>query len=543
MKVITTALRTLPIIARIRGSEVVGDPSSDAQSGREILIRGARVYNHDGDIDNPSVRDILIRASRIVSVTAPDDDLELKQEIVRRAETSGEARVIEARGKLVIPGFVNSHYHSYDVLAKGLLEDMPFDVWALHSQPSYFGPRSRAELRVRTLLGALECIRNGITTLQDMNSLVPQDEETLDVILGAYAEIGIRVVFSIAVRDVGALDIAPFLPPDISEAAMAIVRGAPKDAREEIAFVERQIKRLTPLPPNITWGLSPSGPQRSSRTLLEGVSDLAERFALPVFTHVYETKAQTAKARAIYGDHGGSMIRYLADLGLLTPRTTIAHGVWLTRDEIAIMAEHKSGIAHNPVSNLKLKSGVAPMHMAIQAGVRVALGCDNCSCGDCQSMFQAMKMFCLLAAVTEANPIGVGAADAIKAATLGGAQAMNFEGEIGAVRAGMKADLVIIDLNDIAWQPLNSVARQLVFSEAGRGVETTIVDGEIIMFERKITTIDEAGLRGELVDLMPTFRRDFANVATANREAIPYLLAANERLKSHDVGINRFVAL
>src|SRR3984957_9708631 len=176
---------------------------------RELLIRGGRVYDPDADIDDPAVRDVLIQGSRIASVTAPDQDLELKHEIARRATVSDEARVIEARGKLVIPGFVNSHYHSYDVLAKGLLEDMPFDVWALHSQPAYFGPRSRAELRIRTLLGALECVRNGITTLQDMNSLVPQDEETLDVILSAYAEIGVRVVFSIAVRDIAALDIAP----------------------------------------------------------------------------------------------------------------------------------------------------------------------------------------------------------------------------------------------------------------------------------------------------------------------------------------------
>jgi 5-methylthioadenosine/S-adenosylhomocysteine deaminase len=543
MKAITTALLTLRTIGRIRGSDLAESPFSGAKSDREILIRGGRVYDHDGDIDDPSVHDILVRGSRIVSVTAPDEDSELKQEVVSRAAISDEARVIEARGKLVIPGFVNSHYHSYDVLAKGLLEDMPFDVWALHSQPAYFGPRTRAELRIRTLLGALECIRNGITTLQDMNSLVPQDEETLDVILEAYAEIGIRVVFSIAVRDVAALDIAPFLPPDVPEAAMAIIRGASKDPREEIAFVERQIKRLTPLRPNITWGLSPSGPQRSSRALLEGINDLAQRYGLPIFTHVYETKAQTAKARAIYGEHGGSMIRYLADIGLLTPRTTIAHGVWLTRDEIEIMAEHRAGVAHNPISNLKLKSGVAPMHAAMQAGVRVALGCDNCSCGDCQNMFQAMKMFCLLAAVTDPNPTGVRSADAIKAATLGGAQAMNLEEEIGAVRAGMKADLVVIDLSDIAWQPLNSVARQLVFSEVGRGVETTIVDGEVVMFERRVTTIDEASLRDELASLMPMFRRDFANVAEANREAIPYLLAANERLKSHDVGINRFVAL
>jgi cytosine/adenosine deaminase-related metal-dependent hydrolase len=508
---------------------------------RSLLIRGACVYDHDGDIDDPPQRDILIEGTQIASVTAPDQDVQQKEDIARRATASQEAELIDARGKLVIPGFVNAHYHSYDVLAKGLLEDMPFDVWALHSQPAYFGRRSKAELRARTLLGALECLRNGITTLQDMNSLVPQDEETLDIILAAYAEIGIRVVFSIAVRDVAALDIAPFLPADVSESAMALIRGAPKDAREEIDFIERQIRRLAPLPPRLSWGLSPSGPQRSSRALLEGISDLARRYRLPVFTHVYETKAQTAKARAIYGEHGGSMIRHMADIGLLTPRTTIAHGVWLTQEEIALLAEHGSGIAHNPISNLKLKSGIAPMHAAMQAGVNVALGCDNCSCGDCQSMFQAMKMFCLLAAVTDPNPTGVRAADAIRAATLGGAHAMDRDGELGAIRRGMKADLVVIDLDDVAYQPLNSVARQLVFSETGRGVETTIVDGRVVMREGRISTIDEAALRSELASVMRTFRRDFARIAETNRSAIPYLLTANDQLKAHDVGLNRFV--
>jgi 5-methylthioadenosine/S-adenosylhomocysteine deaminase len=517
-------------------------PGPGEAGGPSLLIHGGRVYRHDGDVDDPAVRDILIQGSRIVSVTSPDEEAALKDEIARRAAGSAEAQVIEAQGKLVLPGFVNAHYHSYDVLAKGLLEDMPFDVWALHSQPAYFGKRSKEELRARTLLGALECLRNGVTTIQDMNSLVPQDEETLDTILGAYEEVGIRVVFSIAVRDVGALDIAPFLPSDAPESVMALVRGVSKDPREEVAFVERQIKRRTSLPPHITWGLSPSGPQRSSRTLLESVADLARRRELPVFTHVYETKAQTAKAREIYGAHGGSMIRHLADVGLLTPRTTIAHGVWLMQDEIELMAEHGSGVAHNPISNLKLKSGVAPMRAAMQAGVNIALGCDNCSCSDCQSMFQAMKMFCLLAAITDPNPTGVHAADAIRAATLGGAHAMNLDGEIGAIEPGMKADLVILDLADIVYQPLNSVARQLVFGESGRGVETTIVDGRLVMRDRRVLTIDEAALRSKLAAIMPTFRRDFADVAEANRQAIPYLLAANERLKSHNVGINRFVA-
>ena len=145
----------------------------------------------------------------------------------------------------------------------------------IRSPPISDGAARRRSAPAR-LLGALECLRNGITTLQDMNSLVPQDEETLDTILSAYAEIGIRVVFSIAVRDVGALDIAAVSARRTCQKPPWPSFVAPRRTpREEIAFVERQIKRLTPLPPRLTWGLSPSGPQRSSRALLEGVGDLA----------------------------------------------------------------------------------------------------------------------------------------------------------------------------------------------------------------------------------------------------------------------------
>ena len=231
-----------------------------------------------------------------------------------------------------MPGFVNAHYHSYDVLSKGRFEDMPFDVWFLHSQPAFWGKRSKAELRARTLLGAMECLRHGITTLQDMNSLVPQDEETLDVILGAYAEVGIRVVFSIAVRDVAELDIAPFLPPDLPAQAAALITGKPGDAEADVAFVEAQIRRIDPLPPRLHWALSPSGPQRCSTPLLEGIARLSDRYKLPVFTQVYETRALLAKARAHYPDHGGSLVRYMADLGLLTARTNLAHSIYITDD-------------------------------------------------------------------------------------------------------------------------------------------------------------------------------------------------------------------
>ena len=162
----------------------------------------------------------------------------------------------------------------------------------------------------------------------------------------------------------------------------------------------------------------------------------------------------------------------------------------------------------------------------------MALGCDNCSCGDCQNMFQAMKMLCLLAGVTDPSPTHVHAAGAIRAATVGGARSAGLEHEIGRIAPGFRADLALLDLKSIAYMPYNSAARQLVYSECGRGVRTTIVDGRIVMRDGVMLSVDEAKLRAELDDLMPAFRRHYAAVEKANRPAIPYLLAAFQRPRS-----------
>ena len=129
----------------------------------------------------------------------------------------------------------------------------------------------------------------------------------------------------------------------------------------------------------------------------------------------------------------------------------------------------------------------------------------------------------------------------MQAATLGGARAVQLEGRIGAIRPGMQADLALLDLTDIAYQPFNSAARQVVFSESGRGVRSTVVAGRVVMLDGKLTTVDEAAFRAELAELMVGFRRDFAAVMRANEPAIPYLLEANRRLADHPVGLDRFL--
>jgi len=342
------------------------------------------------------------------------------------------------------------------------------------------------------------------------------------------------------VRDLAALDIEPFLPPGIPPDVVALIHGKPGDAKADLAFIRAQLARRNPLPPRLTWAIGPSGPQRCSTELLEGLAEISADFDLPVLTHTYETRAQLAKARKVYGRFGGSYVRYLREIGLLTHRTTLAHGVYLSRPEIDELAEAGAGVVHNPLANLKLKNGTAPLIDFKRAGINLALGCDNCSCSDCQNLFQAMKMYALLAQGMDGEPSGVFACDAIDAATIGGARAVGLSGQVGEVKAGMKADLALIDLSDYAYQPFNSAARQMVYSETGRGVDTVMVDGEIVMSGGKPTKLDFDNFRGELTEIMARVDADYESIAQRSAPAVPYLLEAARNVNRAPLGLNRY---
>ena len=475
------------------------------------LIRGGRIYDHDGDVHQPATADLLINGEtieRIAPAIAPETGVE----------------VIDAKGKLVIPGMVNAHYHSHDVLAKGLFEEMPFDVWTLHSNPGNYGNRSQREIRLRTLLGAAESLRNGITTIQDFLTVVPQDDATVDTVLSAYEEAGVRVVFAVAARDKAALDIAPFIPKDLPESIRQKLAGADRSAKSELDYVAGQIKRLGLKPtPRQTWALAPSAPQRCSLELLEGMAALSREHDLPVFTHVYETRPQAAAARV----QSVSLLKSLADAGLMNEKLNLVHGVWLTPDDIAQLAAAGARVVHNPISNLKLKSGVAPILDLHRAGVEVALGCDNYSCAETQNIFIAMRMLCLLPAVTIPN--------------LGRSMPPMRCAPPRSTARGQSAWTARPARSSPAWPPtsrssistsrrlcrFNSAARQLVFAEGGRAVETVFVAGKPVVRDGKLITLDEAALAAEAAEISPAFRRDAEALASRNSDLIAPLLAAN----------------
>ena len=493
---------------------------------KRFLIRGGRIYDHDGDVHQPAAADILIHGGVIERI----------EPSIAQAEG---VETIEAAGKLVVPGFVNAHYHSHDVLAKGLFEDVPFDVWTLNANPSHFGRRSLKEIRLRTLVGAIENLRNGITTIQDMLTLVPQDEEYLDCVLSAYEEAGIRVVLSLATRDKAALDIEPFMPKDLPESIRKRIAGTDRTAKGELDFVAGQIKRLGLAPtPLQTWALGPSAPQRCSAELLEGIADLSRTLGLPVLTHVYETRIQAAAARQ---SSDPSLLDTLARAGLMNSSLSVVHGVWLSPREIAQIAAAGARVVSNPISNLALKSGVAPILDLHRAGVDVAIGCDNYSCAQTQNIFVAMRMLCLLPAVTNPDPGPITAAYALKSATLSGAHAVGLGRKAGALKPGMAADLMILDANEPSFVPFNSAARQVVFAECGRAIETVFVAGRPVVRDGRMTTVDEAAIAAEVAEFAPALRRDAAAIASRSADMITPILDASRDAWNVKLGFDRYI--
>jgi cytosine/adenosine deaminase-related metal-dependent hydrolase len=490
-----------------------------------LLIRGGRVYDHDGDVHHPPVADILIENDTISAVEP-------------RLVAAGDVEIIEASGRLVVPGLINAHYHSHDTLCRGLFEELPLEMWLLYTLPMGQN-RSPEEVRARTLVGALESLRCGITTVQDMLGLTPLNDRYTDTVLSAYREAGIRVVFSPMVSDIPPIAMVRHrdsLPADVQD--MLGTKALPM--REQLDYLEHQLQHR-PARGTLHWAIAPFAPQRCTPKMLEALAELADKHDLSVYTHVYETKGQALIARELFAEHDGSLISYLESAGLLGPRLNIVHSVWITRAEADRMAAAGAGIVLNHLSNLKLKSGIAPVCDLRDSGVRLGLGCDNCSGSDVQSVFQAMKMFCLLAAVSEPEP-GPGLAhEVLRHATLGNARTAGLDGTLGAIRPGYKADMILIDLNDVAYLPYNSAARQLVYTEAGRGVESVIVDGRVVMKQRKVTTIDEDALRREVAALMRHFIVDYDAVVASRKRALPYMLEAHRKVWQTDIGMNRLI--
>lgn len=484
---------------------------------RPILIVGGRVLDPERELHRPPVADILIEGARITAIGA---------EATARADG---AEIIDARGTLVAPGFVNAHCHSHDTLLRGLFEQLPLDLWGLTAFPFNWSPRSCEEIRIRTLLHGAECLRSGITTIQDMVTIVGFDLDHAHALASAYDEVGIDALVAPQFSD---LSRATEIP--VAETASAPGVGTGDDRRLAIDAIERGIIAILDQASakGVSWALGPVQPQICSDELLARVVTLAQERNLRIFTHLYETRAEAVWARQSLSRDQGSMVRRLSRVGLAGPRLTIAHGVWIARAEIAELAARGVSLACNPVTNLKLLNGVAPVRCYADAGANIGLGCDNSSASDVQNPFQAMKLFAFAWGMQSDLGADGAAARAFKAATAGGARALGLDAEIGRIAPGFRANLVFIDLADPAWRPFNSAVRQLVYGETGRAVRRVMVGGRTVVRDGALATIDDAVLGGAAEEVRATIDRELRERLAISPDTVAEHLRSYRRAQS-----------
>src|SRR3569623_13077 len=262
--------------------------------------------------------------------------------------------IVDASGKLIIPGLINAHYHSHDVMLRGQFEQLPLDAWQLYSAPNNYQRPSDDDIALRTRLGAAECLLNGMTTVQDMVSIVDADRGHLDSIQRAYGESGIRVVLALQYSDRAAADCVAFWR-ELPEPVKAQLPKAVETAALQTLIGERVASPQD----RLHWALGPSAPQRCSDDLLRWTADLSRQHELQVFPHLYEAKSQAVLARMDYPE--ASLESNIDAFGIVNERLTIAHGVWIAPSEIKRLGASRANLACNPISNMKLLNGFAPI--------------------------------------------------------------------------------------------------------------------------------------------------------------------------------------
>lgn len=492
-----------------------------------ILIKGAEIISMaSGQGAAPFAGDVLVEGDRIAAigeVAAPPD-----------------ATIIDGRGKLVMPGLVNAHLHSPEALYRGRYDNMPLEIWMLYAYP-ILGARTLPPRLVylRTALCAMESLKGGTTCVTDDVYESPrQTMAQLEAVFQAYEDVGLRATISGHVVDRPFLDTIPFtrdlVPSSLRREAEAI---APTDGTAWLDLCRHALSELHGRAGRLNFMLAPSAPQRCTPELMQAAMELAEAHDVPFHTHILETKVQAVTGAEFYGE---TLIAFMKRLGLLRRRTTIAHSIWVTDADIAMMGEAEVSVVHNVISNQKLGAGVAPVKRLLRAGVNVALGSDGISTSDTARMFAVMHAAGLIHNVqTPDTDLWLSAEEVLHAATLGGARSACLEEETGSIEPGKKADILVLDLGTIAFTPRNDLRNHLVYCETGSSITHSIVNGEIVAQDGRCLRVDEAALLDELREAMPDFLAAHEETEALNRRFEPFFREIHKRCNARDLGIAR----
>ena len=411
-----------------------------------ILIKNALILNSN-NFENKK-QSLLIKDDFIAEIS---DDI----------EDSKADKIIDAEGKILLPGLVNTHTHLSMTLFRGLADDLSLDSWLndhiwpmeanLNGEYCYIG----------ALLAAVELIKSGTTTLSDMYFYMEDVARAID-------DAGLRAVLSYGMIDFG-------------------------DAERRQAEIEQNLtlfKNCNGMADGrIKVFFGPHSPYTASEELLIKVRELADEYNMGIHIHVSETQKEIDDVLA---EKGLRPFEYLEKIGFLGPDVLAAHCVWLSDEEIEIIKKHDVKVSHNPCSNMKLASGVSPVSKMIDKGICVSIGTDGASSNNNLDLIEELKTASLLQKVSTLDPKVLSSDEAIEMATIKGAEALGLDSEIGSVEVGKKADLILIDTNSANMVPdSSSLSSNVIYSANGSNVDTTICNGKILMENKKLTTLDE----------------------------------------------------
>jgi 5-methylthioadenosine/S-adenosylhomocysteine deaminase len=431
---------------------------------------------------------------------------------------------------VVMPGLINGHSHSGQSLDRGIAGNLPLDMWMMWIV--YGGTHLDAEDRYTlAMAGALEMLRTGCTSVLD-HSFVPVDgfEETIDAVLSAYSDAGMRVGLAPMISDKSYFDSLPV----VNGLEKPTMEREPPSARHLLSRMERFLHTWTGKSDVISPMVGPSAPQRCSSDLLTGLGELAKRFGVPVHTHAQETATQ---ARGLRERDGRTATQVLSDAGLLGERTSLAHCVWLERSDFESIRRAGATVIHNPVSNLRLGSGLLPLASLLAGGVDVGLGTDGAASNDSQNMFEVMKFGTLIHTLTGRAESWPSARQVWEATLRGGAKALDRR--LGSISVGSAADLVLVALDRHVAIDKSTLIQSLVMSDHGQSVRSVIVGGKVVMHEGKSVGIDEGLTDRAARSLQLRINEQTESRKTTLDRYATYLDAIDDETDSVDSGLRR----
>ncbi len=374
---------------------------------------------------------------------------------------------IDASGQVIMPGLVNTHTHAPMVLYRGLADDLALMEWLQkYIFPAEAKTLSREFVRAGTRLAALEMIQSGTTTYADMYYF---EEEIAKVT----REAGLRGVLG--------QTIIQFPVADAKTPGEGL-------ARAEAFITQFSADEL------IVPAIAPHSMYTLDAATLKAVRALADRTRAPILIHLAETADEIKTSRE---RHKVTPVQYLESLGFWGPRTLAAHGVWLTAPDMAILARRHVGVSHNPESNMKLASGEARVVDLRRAGVVVGLGTDGAASNNDLDMFEALRQAAFLAKLQTRDPRALPARTALEMATIDGARALGMDREVGSLEAGKRADVITVSMTAARQTPMYDPLSHLVYATRGDDVRTTIVNGRVLMRNRRVLTLDEGTVLSE----------------------------------------------